>query len=89
MFYIVFERFCVLKNGYFGADLDTFQQAHVAKTLVFTMFLVDFGGVAFAPKKWAKWSRRWVKLGPGPPVLVQIVQIITHPVAQMIERTFA
>ena len=40
-----------VKEGQVGADLGTFQQAHVAKTIGFTMVLVDFRGVAFAPQK--------------------------------------
>jgi len=75
-----------VKKGHVGADLGAFQQAHVAKTQVFTIDFVDFRGVAIAPQKWAKWSRRWVKLGQDSPVRVQIVQIITHPFAQMIEK---
>ena len=47
VFYMVFERFCVLKKGHFGADLGTFQQAHVAKTIVLIMFLVDFRMLLF------------------------------------------
>ena len=86
MCYMVFERFFVLKKGNFGAELGTFQQGHVAKTIIFTLCLVDFGGVTFAPKKWTKWSKQWVKMAPSPPDQVQIVQIITHPVAQMIEK---
>ena len=46
------------KKGHVGADLGTFQQAHVAKTILFTMFFVEFRGVAFTPQKWTKWSRR-------------------------------
>ena len=50
----VLHGFCMIfrvKKGHVGADLGTFQQAHVAKTIVFTMFFVDFRGVAFAPQK--------------------------------------
>jgi len=39
------------KKGQVGTDLGTFQQAHVAKTTVFTMAFVDFRGVVFAPQK--------------------------------------
>ena len=42
--------------------MGTLQQAHVAKTIVFTMVSVDFRGVAFAPQKWSKCSRRWATI---------------------------
>ena len=62
----VFYRFCCMifrvKKGHVGADLGTFQQAHAAKTIVFTKFLVDFRGVAFAPTNWTKWSKVSVKM---------------------------
>ena len=55
MFYMFLNDSSCLKKGHVGADLGTFQQAHVAKTIVFTVFLVDFRGVAFTPTKWTKW----------------------------------
>ena len=59
--------------------MGTFQHAHVAKTIVFTGFLVDFRGVAFAPQKWAKWSRRSTKMASECPVMVQIVSTKQEP----------
>ena len=49
------------------------------------MFFFDFRGVVFASQKSKTWSRRWSKMASSPPVMVQIVQIITHPFAHTLK----
>ena len=64
-------------------------EAHVAKTGVFTMFLLILEGVLLLLKNEQNGpddGQDGTKMASSPPVMVQIVQIITHPVAQMIEE---
>ena len=67
----------MLKKGNFGADLGTFQQAHVAKTIVFIMFLLILEVLLLHQKdgqngpenesRWLQVVPRWAGAGRTPP----------------------
>ena len=86
----VLQGFCTsfkVKKTVFGVRL--ILASPEPKTLYYTMCFDEFTRFVFVLQKYRKQLRglgRWVKLGKESPVMVQIVQIITHPVAQMIEK---